>query len=55
VLAVLTLSAALSWAMGRYAVAKLGGATGDVYGAVCEMAETLTLVVTALAGTGGVW
>ena len=34
--------------MGRLATARLGGLTGDVYGAIVELTETVTLVVSAL-------
>ncbi len=42
-------AAALTWYMiGRWATARLGGVTGDVYGATCELVECVVLV---LAGT----
>jgi adenosylcobinamide-GDP ribazoletransferase len=34
--------------VGRLATARLGGLTGDVYGAIVELTETVTLVVSAL-------
>jgi len=30
---------------GRWATSRLGGVTGDVYGAVCELVECVTLVL----------
>jgi adenosylcobinamide-GDP ribazoletransferase len=35
-------------AMARLAMGRLGGLTGDVYGAIVELAETASLVVTCL-------
>ena len=37
-------------AMGRLARSRIGGSTGDVYGATCELGETLALVSCALLG-----
>ena len=34
-----------AFVFGRYATAKLGGLTGDVYGAIELMTETLVLIV----------
>ena len=34
--------------MGRLATARLGGLTGDVYGAIIELAETAALVAACL-------
>jgi adenosylcobinamide-GDP ribazoletransferase len=31
--------------LARFAVARIGGLTGDVYGAICEVTETVLLVV----------
>ncbi len=48
---------ALTWLiatlMARLAVARIAGLTGDVYGAICEVTETILLIV-ALALKGGV-
>lgn len=35
--------------MGRWATVRLGGVTGDVYGAVCELVECVVLVVSCIA------
>jgi len=37
----------------RLALARLGGLTGDVYGAICEVVEVVLLVVVVLAGSLG--
>ena len=29
----------------RFAVARIGGLTGDIYGAICEVTETILLVI----------
>jgi adenosylcobinamide-GDP ribazoletransferase len=46
VLAVL-IGLALAWVVGRHAVRRVGGITGDVLGALCELAITASLVVLA--------
>jgi adenosylcobinamide-GDP ribazoletransferase len=38
-----------AWAQARYLVGKLGGLTGDTYGAIAEVTETLTLAAVPLA------
>ncbi len=38
-------TALTAWAFGRLAASQLGGVTGDVYGAACELVETVTLVL----------
>lgn len=40
-----------AWAAGRHALRRVGGITGDVLGALCELATTACLVVLA----SGVW
>lgn len=48
------LAGVLTLALGRWMSARLGGLTGDVYGAVCEVVETTTLItVPLLMGTAG--
>jgi cobalamin synthase len=37
-------------AIGLFAVRRLGGTTGDVFGAICECAETGALLAAALIG-----
>ena len=39
---------ALSWLLRRHAVRRLGGVTGDVFGALIEFATAVTLVGGAL-------
>ncbi len=39
-----------AWGGGRWAARRLGGLTGDVYGALCELSELL-----CLGGLGGLW
>jgi adenosylcobinamide-GDP ribazoletransferase len=43
-------AAVVIWGASRYFRRRLGGVTGDVYGAVNEMLETLVLTVTVLLG-----
>ena len=38
-------AAVTTLAFGRWATSRLGGVTGDVYGATCELVETVTLVL----------
>jgi adenosylcobinamide-GDP ribazoletransferase len=49
-LAVLALAGLVVWGLSRYFVRRLGGVTGDVYGAVNETLETLVLGVAVLWG-----
>jgi cobalamin synthase len=44
---------ALTLLLSAYADRKIGGATGDTLGAVCEIIETVPAVVLALAVQGG--
>lgn len=41
----------VAWLVGGFAVGRLGGLTGDVYGAICELAEVAMLLV-AVAASG---
>ncbi|MGH2355740.1 MAG: adenosylcobinamide-GDP ribazoletransferase [Chloroflexota bacterium] len=43
-LALLGMAAALAWLAGRYLTAKLGGLTGDCYGAINEIVESAALL-----------
>jgi adenosylcobinamide-GDP ribazoletransferase len=43
--AMVLVSAAATWTIGRWATVRLGGTTGDVFGAVVELSETLALAV----------
>jgi len=38
-------AAIVATVLGRWATSRLGGATGDVYGAACELVEVLVLVL----------
>ena len=49
-LAVLALAGLVVWGLSRYFVRRLGGVTGDVYGAVNEILETLVLGAAVLWG-----
>lgn len=46
-LAALFVSGVVGWATGRFALARLPGLTGDVYGAICELSETASLLLLA--------
>jgi adenosylcobinamide-GDP ribazoletransferase len=41
-------AAIVATALGRWATSRLGGVTGDVYGAACELVESLVLVLAGL-------
>jgi adenosylcobinamide-GDP ribazoletransferase len=41
------LALGVAWAVRRHAVRRLGGITGDVLGALCEIAVLVSLLVTA--------
>ena len=41
-------AAITAFAFGRWATARLGGVTGDVYGATCELVECVVLVLASL-------
>jgi adenosylcobinamide-GDP ribazoletransferase len=44
-IALVLLSGAWAWALGRWLLGKLPGLTGDCYGAVCEVVETTVLLL----------
>jgi cobalamin synthase len=46
----LVLGGLVVWGLSRYCKRRLGGITGDVYGAVNEILETVVLVVAVLLG-----
>jgi adenosylcobinamide-GDP ribazoletransferase len=45
------LTALAAWIAARYTLGRLPGLTGDVYGAVCELAEALVLILIAALST----
>ncbi len=47
-LAAVALAGVATWAAARFTLARLPGLTGDVYGAICEVVETLVLLCFAL-------
>ena len=49
-LGVAALAGAAAWALSRFTLARLPGLTGDVYGAICESIELLTLLFFAATG-----
>ena len=51
-LALLALAAAVAWAIGMVARRMLGGMTGDIYGAVNEIAEVAVLVAAVVIAAG---
>ena len=48
---ILFLTAAIVLLIARWMAGRLGGLTGDTYGALCEVAETLFIVITVIAMT----
>jgi len=52
-LAAMCLAGATTWAAARFALARLPGLTGDIYGAVCEVIEVVVLLLYILWST--VW
>lgn len=44
----LMVTGAAVWAIARFTLARVPGLTGDVYGAICELVEALSLVLTVL-------
>jgi len=44
-LAAAALVAATTWVLARFALSRLPGLTGDIYGALCELTEVLVLLV----------
>ncbi|MCC9075395.1 adenosylcobinamide-GDP ribazoletransferase [Litorilinea aerophila] len=49
----LVLALLVTWLAGRFAVARIGGLTGDLYGATCVLVETAVLLWFT-AGSGGI-
>jgi len=47
-LAAVALAGVTTWAGARFTLARLPGLTGDIYGAICEVVETLVLLCFAL-------
>jgi adenosylcobinamide-GDP ribazoletransferase len=47
--ALLLLLAAVLWPLGRFLTNRLGGLTGDNYGAVCELCEVFVLLFISLS------
>lgn len=43
-LAVLSLAGMVAWVIARFALARLPGLTGDIYGAICELVEAVVLL-----------
>jgi adenosylcobinamide-GDP ribazoletransferase len=48
----LVVTGALTWVASRLAVSRISGLTGDVYGAICELLETLTVLILATGDRG---
>jgi cobalamin 5'-phosphate synthase/cobalamin synthase len=46
----LLVAAAITWAAGRFALRRVPGLTGDVYGALCELGEAAVLLVFVAGG-----
>ena len=44
-LVALALAGVVTWAVARFALARLSGLTGDVYGAICELVEVVVLLL----------
>ena len=44
-----------AWLLGRLAVGRIGGVTGDVLGAIQQLGEILVLLAAAAAVTAGGW
>jgi adenosylcobinamide-GDP ribazoletransferase len=49
-LAALAVAGATTWAVATFALGRLGGLTGDIYGALCELLETVALLVCVAGG-----
>lgn len=50
-LATLILAGAVTWGVARFTLSRLPGLTGDIYGAICEVVETVVLLA-LVAGAG---
>lgn len=53
--ALLGLTTLLVLAVAGWTQAKLGGLTGDVYGAICELGETAALLAVVAVAQRGMW
>jgi adenosylcobinamide-GDP ribazoletransferase len=50
-LIVLPLAGVVTWAAGRFALCRLPGLTGDIYGALCELLEVVVLLTFVAGGS----
>ena len=46
-MAAVLFTAGATWLLARFALARLPGLTGDIYGAICEIVEILVLLLFA--------
>lgn len=49
-LAILILAGGVTWGMARFTLSRLPGLTGDIYGAICEVVETVVLLALVAGG-----
>ncbi|MFQ5856524.1 MAG: adenosylcobinamide-GDP ribazoletransferase [Anaerolineae bacterium] len=50
-LALLVMAGSVTWLAARFALGRLPGLTGDIYGAICELVETAVLLVLVAGGS----